>query len=443
MNNDLLKFLITGTYDLDDSKITDFKIDNGIIKFSYGKGFSYHINEGQITKLLHNFKLAIGSKEDRVAVVIMEDVLKYNLGKYRRKNELMMNFVRLCSMAGVGVDIISNTNVSNYLQSYNKYDINVFFPYKKKTSNSIITVERIGLCRKYNIDERVISDLNESITQYLSSNKPSIIVSNDVVSLMALSGNTALTQNKKYHIFHSQETIDYPNVSRLNDSNIELLDEISMAKKYLINAITTSDECESVVKKVVRNINTIQIDELGLNNIVAPELVSFGHSNRDILHRFTNTDCLNTVVESIIPLGLDLTILCNEDEIETINNMLNGDNLDFIQYRLIDNKYFDIINKNYDVYIDFREDIEPKSLFGIKSILNSTIEEKTRSNVADVFIKNVFEFADSDDIISVIKSIVTLKPEIFESEEEIKPKYYKYNQYPTSAQKDFLKRLVK
>lgn len=395
INTELCKYIAAILYGLNIDDIKNLKISNDI-KFDYGKNTSYSLEKYIFENVINEIK-NIGVQNpsnSRICFVIESDIINYFLSENYIKYRLIFNYIKLLNQNGIGVDIISNSNISTMLpEEMKKLDITINFSYKCLPEEHNV-VELL----KYGIEEY---DKNNSGTmKYLCNTElglKSLIEAN-------------IPENKKALLLHTQEIVDYPSNNKIDDTNNEVLNLLLNIKDIGFDIISTSEDLTKILISISADKKYCTLPEIGYSIDDVQNYCNLNKSivNRDILVMYSNDEDLQYVVNSAHPLGNDITILVDDNtDIESIKNMLIKDML-FYQFRFINKKYLHIIKSSYSIYIDFNEYSNEEN---IELMLKGNNIVSDKCEVYNKYLNDNFVSVDKTNIILLIKTIIVLNPE--------------------------------
>lgn len=375
---DFIKYLISETYGLNIEEMRNFKLLKD--KCMYFKDdsdkcvISLSIIEDIIDKLKN-----LGSENksnQRVGFIIESDIIKLFLSTYYIEYRLFCNFIKILNHNNIGVDLITDCNIVSMIPNeLISMDINLYFSPRNKSSYSI---------------EKM---LENSIQDYYMENPTTIrCISDTVLGTKGLI-NAKIPKEKKLLLLHAQKLLNFPMNDNINDKEDFIFDFIEIMQDVDFKICATSQVLIDKLKSIIPNKEYYLIEELGYTVKDAEEhfYVQQKYQTKNIIIKYTNNNDLSLCFKAIKPLNYFITVLIDDYKDKKMVDYFMEEN-DYTNYRVRNKNYYNLLKQNYNVAIDFSENITIP--YECKVICNEQIQSDvnylpTDKNNPILIIKNI------------------------------------------------------
>ena len=377
-NADFIKYLISIIYDIDIKEMRNFKILKDKCMYEKDDNDKCVISLNIINNIVEQLK-GVGCKnknKQRVGFIIESDIIKYFLSTYYIEYRLFCNFIKVLNHNNIGVDLITDTNIVTMLPSEIKnLDIQLYFSPRNK--------------KQYSIDKC----LKNSIEDYYVENPTTIrCISDTALGTQSLIASNIPT-NKKLLLLHAQKMLNFPMNDNINDKEDLIFDFIKMIKDINFKIAVTSNVLLDKLQEIVPNKNYVLVEELGYTVKDAEEhfYVQQKYQTKNIIIKYTNNEDLELCFKGIKPLNYFTTVLIDYDSDKKLVDYFMEHN-NYINYKVRKAEYYPIIKQNYNIAIDFSDEISIP--YECKVICNTTNTNKenylpTDKNNPILIIKNI------------------------------------------------------
>lgn len=362
-NNELIKYLISNTYNIDIDTMKNFDILKDECIFFPEEGERVSVSLEVIKNIIKSLKeLGVENKsKERIGFVLESDIIMYFLSSYYIEYRLFTNFIKLLNHNNIGVDIITDQNIIYVLpEEIKSMDIQIFFSPKNKKDNSV------GL------------NLLNSIEDYYFEN-PTVIrcISDTPIGTESLL-NSKLPNNKKLLLLHTQKILNFPVNDNIKDKDDEVFNFIELIEQIDFKIAVTSEELLNKLKSIIPNKDYQFIKELGYT-VEDAEQHNYSqtfYQHKNLLIKYTNLDDLEYCFKAIKSLNNFITILIDDlNDKQLIDYFMN--NLQYNNYKVRKTSSYNLLKYNYNIAIDFSNEIVIP--YECKVICNQSIEN-TKDN---------------------------------------------------------------
>lgn len=409
MNKDKLKkFLISYIYNIPIENIKNIhENSNEFIFYDEEEEINYSIGKKQVYEYLDKISQVNNKAKlnKRIAIIIESDVLFHAKSLQYKKYLMLINYIKLLNENNIGVDIITDRNVTFVCcDELLELDVKIFF-YCDKVPTKNDSLENLLLAT---IDE--YSYQNPATIKYIADT----LITCDIL----LKSN--IHNDLKLALVHAQDVLDFPNSLAIKDNSDYVLEFLTFLKDVDFDVLTTSKESYDSLKNVVKHIDKLHYIPENYFDINDELFYLFGMENiqihnREVLFVYTSMEDLSSIADSVMPLGYDLTILIDKNvDTKQINDELKLEKV-FSNYRIIDISFRNIVQNSYRFMVDFREKIDYNyNNYNNKFIFSDSIQDKKESDTV--------RYVEKNNVIEILKAMLEMDEEnMFNDNEEYKP----------------------
>lgn len=342
-NNELIKYLISTTFNIDINTMRNFEILKDECVFQPDEENKTVISLDIIKTMIKELKeLGIENKsKQRIGFIIESDILMYFLSTYYIEYRLFTNFVKLLNYHDIGIDIITDRNIVTMIPSELKnMDIDLFF--SPRNNN--------------NFSEQ--KNLINSVEDYYSENPTTIRCISDTSTGAEVLLNCKIPNNKKLLLLHTQKLLNFPFNDNIKDNDDEVFNFIELLEKVDFKIAVTSQNLLDILNNLIPNKDYQLINELGYTIKDAEEhnYIQTSYQHKNILIKYTNADDLECCFKGIKPLNNFVTVLVDDlNDKQLVDYFMN--NINYENYKVRKSSSYNLLKSNYNIAIDFSNEI--------------------------------------------------------------------------------------
>ena len=359
-NPELIKYLISNTYGIDINKMKNFVVLKDSCTYSEDENKKTTISLSLIKDIIKNLK-ELGKKDkskQRIGFVLESNIIMYFLSTYYIEYRLFTNFIKLLNHNNIGVDLITDSNIVNMIpEEIKNMDIQLFFSPRNKSNNSI--------------EKNIVN----SIDDYYIENPTTIRCISDTLTGTKSLINSKIPNNKKLLLLHTQKFLNFPLNDNIKDQDNEVFDFIELIQYIDFKIAVTSEVLIDKLNNIIPNKDYKLVEELGYTVEDAEEHLYHQrkYQSKNLIIKYTSNDDLECCFKGIKPLNYFVTVLIDDmNDKQLVDYFMNQ--INYENYRVRKSSSYNLLKDNYNIVIDFSENITIP--YECKVICNTNLEKE-------------------------------------------------------------------